>query len=151
MPNDLNRVCLLARVGQDPEIRYTQSGSAILNMSVATNRTWKQDGEKRQQTHWHRVVIFGKLAQTMGDMIKKGTRLYLEGSMETRSWDSDGGKRYTTECVIRPYEGQVTLLSGFEARGSGGSGDSGAQRASQEAASLPAGDSFDDFDDDIPF
>ena len=148
MPNDLNRVQLLARVGQDPEIRYTQGGSAILNMSVATNRTWKQDGEKRQQTNWHRIVIFGKLAETMGDMIKKGTRCFIEGSLETRKWDRDGTTHYTTEVIIRPYEGGVTLLSGFEARGSGGSGDSGRQSAAQEPAE--PSDGFP-FDDDVPF
>ncbi len=148
MPNDLNRVQLLARVGQDPEIRYTQSGSAILNMSVATNRTWKQDGEKRQQTNWHRIVIFGKLAETMGDMINKGTRCFIEGSLETRKWDRDGTTHYTTEVIIRPYEGGVTLLSGFEARSSGGSGDSGRQSGSQEPAYDP---SKDVFDDTIPF
>ncbi len=148
MPNDLNRVQLLARVGQDPEIRYTQSGSAILNMSVATNRTWKQDGEKRQQTNWHRIVIFGKLAETMGDMINKGTRCFIEGSLETRKWDRDGTTHYTTEVIIRPYEGGVTLLSGFEARSSGGSGDSGRQSGSQEPAYDP---NKDVFDDTIPF
>ncbi len=148
MPNDLNRVQLLARVGQDPEIRYTQSGSAILNMSVATNRTWKQNGEKRQQTNWHRIVIFGKLAETMGDMIKKGTRCFIEGSLETRKWERDGTSHYTTEVIIRPYEGGVTLLSGFEARGSSGSGDSAPQSGSQEPAS---DDGYGDFDQDIPF
>lgn len=135
MPNDLNRVCLLARVGADPEVRYSQGGNAILNMSVATNRTWKKDGDEHKQTNWHRVVIFGKLAEIMANMIRKGTRLYLEGSMETRSWEQNGDKRYTTEVVVRPYEGNVTLVSDYESSGSGGSMPSAPPASSQQAPS----------------
>jgi single-strand DNA-binding protein len=96
----LNRVNLIGNLGKDPEIRHTQSGAAVANLSLATNEVFKNaSGEKVERTEWHRVVLFGKLAEVAGEYLKKGSPIYLEGRLQTRSWEKDGATRYATEVV----------------------------------------------------
>lgn len=97
----VNKVILLGRLGQDPELKYTPSGAAVANFSVATNEVWKDgDGNKKERTDWHRVVLWRKQAELAGEYLKKGSRVYIEGKLQTRSWDDkDGNKRYMTEVV----------------------------------------------------
>ena len=103
----INKVILVGNLGQDPEIRYMPNGNAVANFSVATSESWKdkQTGENRDKTEWHRIVVFGKLAEITGEYIKKGTLVYIEGQLQTRKWqDQSGQDRYTTEVVINPID-----------------------------------------------
>ena len=142
----INKVILIGNLGADPEVRYTQSGDAIANLSIATSETWKdkQTGQTQERTEWHRVVMFGRLAEITGEYLSKGRQVYIEGSLRTRKWqDQNGQDRYTTEIVAR----EMQMLGG---RG----GDSTpatpqSQPATKPAASTPQ--NLDDFDDDIPF
>jgi len=98
----VNKAIILGRLGKDPETRYTTSGSAVTNFSVATTEQWTKDGEKHEKTEWHRVTAFGRLAEICGQYLSKGSLVYLEGKIQTRDWeDKDGNKRYTTEIVAR--------------------------------------------------
>ena len=99
MAGSVNKVILIGNLGKDPEIRRTQDGRPIANLSIATSESWKKDGEKHEKTEWHRVVFFGKLAEIVGEYLKKGSLVYVEGRLQTRSWDKDGETRYTTEIV----------------------------------------------------
>ena len=131
----INRVILLGNLGQDPEIRYTQSGSAIANFSVATSYRYKdKSGAQQSQTEWHRVVAFGKLAEIVEKYLHKGSQIYLEGRLQTRKWqDNSGVDKYTTEIVM----GEMQMLGGREQSG-------------QQGRSAPPAQQ-DDFDEDIPF
>ena len=168
----INKVILVGNLGQDPEVRYMPNGNAVANFSVATSESWKdkQTGETRDRTEWHRIVVFGKLAEIAGEYIKKGTQVYLEGQLQTRKWqDQSGQDRYTTEVVINPIGGTLQILG---SRGnSNDSYDDGSQNWGQSAnniSSAPAASSRQpnknapapqpkapeppmDFDDDIPF
>ena len=107
----LNKAILIGRLGQDPEVRYTPSGTAVANFSIATSEEWKdkETGEKRERTEWHRIVAFGRLAEICGEYLAKGRQVYIEGRIQTRSWEeNDGNKKYTTEIVA----GDVQLLGG---------------------------------------
>ncbi|MFH1216053.1 MAG: single-stranded DNA-binding protein [Pseudomonadota bacterium] len=99
----INKAIIIGNLGTDPEIRYTQSGTAMANFSVATTEKWKgQDGQMQEQTEWHRIVVFSRLAEICGEYLSKGSKVYIEGRIQTRSWeDKDGNKRYTTEIVAR--------------------------------------------------
>ena len=98
----INRVTLVGRLGQDAELRYTTNGTAVSNFSVATTNTWVKDGEKQEKTEWHKVVVFGKSAEFAGEYVRKGSLVYIEGRLQTRSWeDKEGNKRYTTEVVAQ--------------------------------------------------
>lgn len=117
----VNKVILVGRVGQDPEIRYMPNGGAVANITVATSETWndKATGEKKELTEWHRVVIFGKLAEIAGEYLKKGSQVYFEGQLRTRKWtDQEGKDRYTTEVVIPQIGGQMQMLGGKPEGGS---------------------------------
>lgn len=110
----LNKVTLIGNAGSDPEIRTMQSGDRVANISLATSERWKDKstGEKKEKTEWHRVVIFSKaLVDLAENYIRKGSKLYIEGQIETRQWDKDGEKRYSTEIVLRPYKSEIVLLS----------------------------------------
>jgi single-strand DNA-binding protein len=167
MAGSVNKVILIGNLGADPEVRHTQDGRSICNLRLATTESWrdKQSGERREKTEWHSVVIFneqlGKVAQ---QYLKKGSKVYIEGQLQTRKWqDSSGSDRYTTEVVLQNYAGQLTMLdgrggaSGFSESGSsggydaGGARDQGAMRgAKSRDASAPK--SFEkDLDDEIPF
>lgn len=121
MARGVNKVILVGNVGQDPETRYAANGNAIVNLSLATSESWKdrQTGEQREKTEWHRVVFFGRLAEIVGEYVRKGTQIYIEGKLQTRKWqDQSGQDRYTTEVVV-DQGGQMQLLGSR----SGGSGD----------------------------
>ena len=139
----VNKVILIGNLGSDPELKYTPSGAAVTNFNVATNEVWNdKDGNKQERTEWHRVVLWRKLAEIAGEYLKKGSKVYLEGRLQTRSWeDKDGVKRYTTEVVAD----NMTML---DAKGEGGS--SGVSSASPpETEAPPAADSG--AEDDLPF
>ena len=140
----VNKVILIGNLGSDPELKYTPSGAAVTNFNVATNEVWNdKDGNKQERTEWHRVVLWRKLAEIAGEYLKKGSKVYLEGRLQTRSWeDKDGVKRYTTEVVAD----NMTML---DAKGEGG-GSSGASSAPPPASEAPpAADSG--AEDDLPF
>lgn len=114
MANDLNKAQLIGRLGQDPEIRYMDSGDPVANLSLATGESWKnKQGKKQEKTEWHRIVIFGKLAEIAGKYLRKGSQVYIEGKLQTRKWqDSDGNDRYTTEIAINGFNGSMQMLGG---------------------------------------
>ncbi|HFE3206869.1 TPA: single-stranded DNA-binding protein [Providencia stuartii] len=139
----VNKVILIGHLGQDPEIRYMPSGGAVANLTLATSESWrdKQSGEMREKTEWHRVVIFGKLAEVAGEYLKKGSQIYVEGSLQTRKWtDQSGQDRYTTEVVVN-IGGTMQMLGGNNAQ-------AGSQKQQQQS---PQNEPPMDWDDNIPF
>ena len=147
MARGVNKVILIGNLGKDPETRFMPSGGAVTNITLATSESWKdkQSGQMQERTEWHRVVFFNKLAEIAGEYLKKGSKVYIEGSLRTRKWQGqDGQDRYTTEIVAD----QMQML---DSRGDGGSmGGGNYERAEQGGygnAPAPAAD----FDDDIPF
>ncbi len=157
MAGSVNKVMLIGNLGADPEVRYTQAGDPIVNLRLATSESWKDKntGERREKTEWHRVVIFnenlGKVAQ---NYLKKGSKVYIEGQLQTRKWTgNDGVDKYTTEVVLQRYRGELTML---DSRGGGGGGDfGGGKTGGGESAggggSEPAYTADSDLDDEIPF
>ena len=120
----INKVIIIGNLGRDPEVRYTPNGSAVCNIGVATTRNWKNkdSGERQEETEWHRVTMFDRLAEIAGEYLKKGRPVYIEGRLRTRKWtDKDGVEKYTTEIVAE----QMQLLGGREGGGGGGGGDEG--------------------------
>ncbi|WP_272670663.1 single-stranded DNA-binding protein [Providencia sp. PROV147] len=141
----VNKVILIGHLGQDPEIRYMPAGGAVANLTLATSESWrdKQSGEVRDKTEWHRVVIFGKLAEVAGEYLKKGSQVYIEGSLQTRKWqDQSGQDRYTTEVVVN-IGGSMQMLGG-----NGGNNQAGSQ---QSARQPQQNEPPMDWDDNIPF
>jgi single-strand DNA-binding protein len=152
MAGSVNKVILVGNLGRDPEIRSTQDGTKIANLSVATSESWKDknSGERREKTEWHRVVIFNeRLADVAEKYLKKGSKVYVEGALQTRKWtDQSGQERYSTEVVLQRFRGELTMLDG---RGGGGAGGAeGGEGFSEPAPSGRAGGGAD-LDDDIPF
>lgn len=149
----VNKVIIVGNLGKDPETRYAPSGDAICNITLATTESWKDKstGEKRESTEWHRVVFFGKLAEIAGQYLKKGSQIYVEGSLRTRKWqDKDGQDRYTTEIradVMKMLGGR--LEGGQTEHGAAKSNGYAPQR--DKAPGKASGSGFDNFDDDIPF
>nr|ELR5130493.1 single-stranded DNA-binding protein [Providencia rettgeri] len=136
----VNKVILIGNLGQDPEIRYMPNGGAVANLTLATSESWrdKQTGEMREKTEWHRVVIFGKLAEVAGEYLKKGSQVYIEGSLQTRKWqDQSGQDRYTTEVVVN-IGGSMQMLGGrggdSSSQGQGGQGGWGQPQQPQAQA-----------------
>ena len=125
MAGSVNKVILVGNLGRDPEIRSTQDGMRIANLAVATSENWrdKMSGERKERTEWHRVVIFNeRLAEVAEKYLKKGSKVYVEGALQTRKWtDNSGQERYTTEVVLQRFRGELTMLDG--ARGAGGPAD----------------------------
>ena len=174
----VNKVILVGNLGQDPEVRYMPNGGAVANITLATSESWrdKVTGEQKEKTEWHRVVLFGKLAEVAGEYLRKGSQVYIEGSLQTRKWtDQAGVEKYTTEIVVN-VGGTMQMLGsrqggGAPAGGSqqqsgwgqpqqpqqgaqGGNQFSGGQQARPAQSSAPAASSNEppmDFDDDIPF
>ncbi len=143
MARGVNKVIIIGNLGQDPETRYMPSGSAVTNLRVATNESWKdkQTGEQKDRTEWHRVAMFGRLAEIAAEYLRKGSQVYIEGKLRTRKWqDKDGNDRYTTEIVAD----EMQMLGGR----SGGGAPAMSDSPPASAAVQPSGD---DFDDDIPF
>lgn len=161
----VNKVILVGNCGGDPETRYLPSGGAVSNVTLATSETWKDKntGQPQEKTEWHRVVFFNRLAEIVNEYVKKGSKLYIEGSLRTRSWEQDGVKRYATEIVAN----EMQML---DSRGQGGGGGQQDNQFGQDSAPsqygnrpreaaaqpkptapAPAPSNFDNFDDDIPF
>lgn len=177
----VNKVILVGNLGQDPEVRYMPNGGAVANITLATSESWrdKQTGETKEKTEWHRVVLFGKLAEVAGEYLRKGSQVYIEGALQTRKWtDQSGQEKYTTEVVVN-VGGTMQMLGGRQSGGApagGGQGNNngwgqpqqpqqqqqqgannqfsgGAQSRPQQQNSAPANNNEPpiDFDDDIPF
>jgi single-strand DNA-binding protein len=143
MARGVNKVIVIGNLGQDPETRYMPSGSAVTNLRIATNESWKdkQTGEQKDRTEWHSVAMFGKLAEIAAEYLRKGSQVYIEGKLRTRKWqDKQGNDRYTTEIVAD----EMQMLGGR-------SGGGAPAMADPAGASAPQRSSPDDFDDDIPF
>lgn len=153
MAGSVNKVILVGNLGKDPEIRTTQEGVKIANLSVATSEQWrdKNTQERVERTEWHRVVIFNeKLADVAEKYLRKGSKLYIEGQLQTRKWtDQNGQERYTTEIVVPRFRGEITMLDGVKSHGGGG-GDYAAFEPTPNTAreALPP---LGDIDDEIPF
>jgi len=172
MAGSVNKVILVGNLGRDPEVRSFQNGGKVVNLRIATSETWrdKATGERKERTEWHSVAIFneniGKIAE---QYLRKGSKVYVEGQLETRKWqDQSGADRYSTEVVLRPYTGSLTLLDGREGGGGGGSGGDdrgggypeergyGDERGGSGGGSAPrsgggGGSGRSDLDDEIPF
>ena len=151
MAGSVNKVILVGNLGRDPETRRLNSGDPVVNMSVATSEQWrdKQSGERRERTEWHRVVIFNpNLCDVAEKYLKKGSKVYLEGQLQTRKWqDQSGQDRYTTEVAIQRFRGELQIL---DSRGGGAyPGEQGGEQGGEAGADRPAG--VADLDDDIPF
>jgi single-strand DNA-binding protein len=160
MAGSVNKVILIGNLGADPEIRRTQDGRPIANLRVATSDTWrdKATGERREKTEWHRVVIFNEgLCRIAEQYLKKGSKVYLEGALQTRKWqDKDGNDRYSTEVVLQGFNSQLTMLDragggGASAGDDFGSSGTGVARERQPAFAGAGGGKRDDMDDEIPF
>lgn len=154
MAGSINKVILVGNLGRDPEVRQTQDGRPIVNLALATSESWKDrnSGERRERTEWHRIVIFSEgLARIAEQYLRKGSKIYVEGQLQTRKWqDKDGQDRYTTEIVLQNYNSNLTMLDGRRdsqggSMGGGGGGDFGGG-----SAPSGGGQSFE-LDDDIPF
>jgi len=162
MAGSVNKVILIGNVGRDPEIRSTNDGTRIANFTLATSENWrdKGSGERRERTEWHRIVIFNdRLTEVVEKYVKKGSKLYIEGALQTRKWtDKDGQERYTTEIVLQRFRGELTML---DSRGGGGGSDfpevepTGAGGGYEGGGSGRQGESRrgggDELDDEIPF
>ena len=167
MAGSLNKVMLIGNLGADPEIRSFQNGGRVANLRIATSETWKdRDGQRQEKTEWHTVAIFSEgLVNVVENYLKKGSKVFVEGQLQTRKWqDQSGNDRYSTEVVLRGFNGTLTMLDGRgEGGGGGGSGYGGGQRSGGGYGSSgggsggdygggsSGGSNYDDLDDDIPF
>ncbi|EGO1766458.1 single-stranded DNA-binding protein [Salmonella enterica subsp. diarizonae serovar Rough:-:-] len=136
----VNKVILIGNLGQDPELRYMPNGGAVANLTLATSETWrdKQTGEMRENTEWHRVVVFGKLAEIAGEYLRKGSQVYIEGQLRTRSWDDNNGvTRYVTEIVVS-MQGTMQMLGNRQAQNSGDWSPQPQQQENQPSGGQPA-------------
>lgn len=158
MARGVNKVILIGNLGRDPEVRYLPSGSAVTNLALATTENWrdKQSGEQQERTEWHRVVMFGRLAEIAGEYLRKGSQVYIEGKLQTRKWQDkqSGQDRYSTEIVANEMQmlgspaGGGSASYGNNSRGAG----SGRRSGGDQAETSQVGPTMDDeFDDDIPF
>jgi len=156
MAGSLNKVLLIGRLGNDPEIRTTQDGRSVVSFSLATSDTWrdKNTNERKERTEWHRVVIFNEgLSKVVEQYVKKGSRVYLEGQLQTRKWqDQSGQERYTTEIVLQNYSGNLTILDSLN-DGSASIQSSSSSQLDQfnQTTSASSEEIADEFDDEIPF
>lgn len=149
----VNKCILIGHLGQDPEIRYMPSGGAVAQFTLATSESWrdKQTGEMKEKTEWHRVCIFGKLAEIAGEYLRKGSQVYIEGSLQTRKWqDQNGQDRYTTEVVVN-VGGSMQMLGGNGGNQAGSQQPARQPQQSQQRQPAQQNEPPMDFDDDIPF
>jgi single-strand DNA-binding protein len=166
MAGSVNKVILVGNLGRDPEIRSTQDGTKIANLSLATSETWRDrsSGERKERTEWHRVVIFNeKLSEVAEKYLRKGSKIYVEGQLQTRKWtDKEGQERYSTEVVLQRFRGELTMLDGRQDGGGGGggfgggddggySGGSGGGNFGGGSGGSSSGGGGGDLDDEIPF
>lgn len=160
MAGSVNKVILIGNLGRDPEVRTFQNGGKVCNLRIATSESWKDrnTGERRERTEWHSVAIFSEpLARVAEQYLKKGSKVYIEGQLETRKWqDQSGQDRYSTEVVLRPYKSELTMLDGRDGGGGGGGygqddrgGYSSGSSGPDYGSPAPAGGG--DMDDEIPF
>ncbi len=171
----INKVILVGNLGNDPEIRYMPNGGAVANITIATSESWrdKATGEQREKTEWHRVVLFGKLAEVAGEYLRKGSQVYVEGQLQTRKWqDQSGQDRYSTEVVVQGFNGVMQMLGGRAQGGASAMGGQQQQQGGWGQPQQPAQQQYNapqqqqqapqqpqqqyneppmDFDDDIPF
>ena len=148
MARGINKVTLIGNLGKDPEVKYMPSGQAVANVTVATSESWKDKttGEKKEKTEWHNVVFFSRLAEIVGEYLRKGSQVYIEGKLQTRKWqDKQGNDRYTTEIVAN----EMQMLGSRS--GAGAPEPRPASSPAQDASPAAGGSSGNDFDDDIPF
>ena len=160
MAGSVNKVILVGNLGRDPEIRSTNDGTKVANLSLATSESWRDrnSGERRERTEWHRVVIFNdRLVDVVEKYLSKGSKIYVEGQLQTRKWtDRDGQERYTTEVVLQRFRGELTMLDsrgggGGDFGGGGGQDFGGGGRDFGGGGGAPSGGGAGDLDDDIPF
>ena len=155
MAGSVNKVILIGNLGRDPEVRSMQNGNKVANLSLATSENWKDKntGERKEKTEWHRVVIFGNLADIAERYLKKGSKVYISGQLQTRKWpDKDGQDKYTTEVVLQGYGGELTMLDGRGDSGGGGGGQGASEPSGGgDGGGWDAGPSGGDMDDEIPF
>ncbi|RWR52385.1 single-stranded DNA-binding protein [Sinirhodobacter ferrireducens] len=167
MAGSVNKVILVGNLGRDPEVRTFSNGGKVCNLRIATSETWrdKATGERKERTEWHSVAILNEnLAKIAEQYLRKGSKVYVEGQLETRKWqDQSGQDRYSTEVVLRPFRGELTLLDGRDGGGQGGGGggyrggaqgggyDEGPSYGGGAGGAAPAGGGRADFDDEIPF
>ena len=146
MARGVNKVILVGNLGQDPDMRNMQNGGAVTNISVATSESWKDKntGETQERTEWHRVIFFNRLAEIAGEYLKKGSKVYIEGSLKTRKWEKDGQDHYTTEIVAK----EMQML---DSRGNGDPGEARARAQADVYQATSQSDASNDFNDDIPF
>ena len=146
MAGSVNKVILIGNLGRDPEVRRTNAGAPVVNLRIATSESWrdKTSGERQERTEWHSVVIFNEsLAKVAEQYLKKGSKVYVEGQLQTRKWtDKDGAERYSTEVVLQNFRGELTMLDGRNGGGEGGA---------RGAGEAPASFQRDEMDDEIPF
>ncbi len=149
----INKVILIGNLGKDPEVRYTPDGKPVANVTVATSETWKDknSGERRERTEWHRVVFFGGVAGVVGEYLKKGSKIYIEGKLQTKKWqDNSGQDRYTTEVVVDTFTGVMQMLDSRSGGGTAAYNQPASAPASNPVAP-PASAPDHGFEDDIPF
>ena len=171
MAGSVNKVIIVGNLGRDPEVRSFANGGKVVSLNIATSESWrdKASGERKERTEWHRVSILNEpLAKIAEQYLKKGSKVYIEGQLETRKWqDQSGAEKYTTEVVLRPYRGELTLLDGreggssgggpggYEDRGGyedqGGGGSGGGNRGGSAGGGNAGGGGRSDMDDEIPF
>ncbi|WGM38597.1 single-stranded DNA-binding protein [Caulobacter sp. NIBR1757] len=169
MAGSVNKVILIGNLGKDPEIRTLNSGDRVCNLTIATSESWRdrQSGEKKEKTEWHRVVIFNdNIVKVAEQYLKKGSSVYIEGSLQTRKWtDAQGAEKYSTEIVLQKFRGELTMLGGRDGGGasagggdsdygggySGGGGGGGFGGGQRNKQSGPSEDFSADLDDEIPF
>jgi single-strand DNA-binding protein len=155
MAGSLNKVTLIGNLGNDPEVRSFSNGGEVCNLSVATTETWKDKatGEKKEKTEWHRVSVFSPgLVNVCKSYLKKGSKVYLEGRLETRSWEQDGQKKYSTEVVLKGFDSKMLMLDARGGQSAGGFSDNQSSYSQQAAnASSPAPAPIDELEDEIPF
>ena len=160
MAGSVNKVILVGNLGRDPEVRSTQDGAKVANLSLATSESWKDknSGERRERTEWHRVAIFNeRLVDVAEKYLKKGSKIYIEGQLQTRKWtDQSGAERYTTEIVLNRFRGELTMLDGRGGGGDAGDGGGGmseppSQGGGGRSGGGGGGGGGGDLDDDIPF
>lgn len=167
MARGINKVILIGNLGADPETRFTQAGAPVTNFRIATSDSWndKQSGQRQERTEWHSIVCFGKLAEISGEYLRKGSKVFVEGSLRTSSWETDGQTRYKTEIICNDMQ-MLDSRMGESGPGAGNTNDSGYDSSPPRAQSSGQGgsrpsaprqqpvanpDTLNDFDDDIPF
>lgn len=149
----VNKVILVGNLGQDPEIRYMPNGGAVANMTLATSESWrdKATGEQKEKTEWHRVVLFGKLAEVAGEYLKKGSQVYIEGALQTRKWtDQAGVEKHTTEVVVN-VGGTMQMLRGRSGAGEAAGASQQTRQTTRSQRTASVNEPLTDFDSDIPF